>query len=56
MSRRDEQLWREVFDRRGRVWAEQALNGRRGQPGDAVIDVVFVEPYPTRKFVRRWRL
>jgi hypothetical protein len=54
MSERDEQLWREGLVRLGKEWAERALRSRHGQAGDAVLDVVFAEPYPTREFVQRW--
>jgi hypothetical protein len=50
----EELLWRKGLERLGKEWAERALRSRHGQPGDAVLDVVFAEPYPTREFVQRW--
>jgi hypothetical protein len=54
MSNPEERLWREGLERRGKDWTLRALNSRHGQAGDAVLDVVFVEPYPNREFCQRW--
>ena len=54
MSTADEEVWRQALQRRGRDWVLRELNLRPGQPDDAVYDVVFEEPYPTRAFCRAW--
>jgi hypothetical protein len=54
MSPFDEKRWREALERRGKEWAQRTLNSRHGQAGDSVLDVVFVDPHPTREFVQCW--
>jgi hypothetical protein len=46
--------WRKAMDAKGRDWVEAKLKGRTGQPNDAVLDIVFEEPHPTREFCQRW--
>ncbi len=49
-----EQKWRAGLARKGRDWVLRELQRRAGQPDDAVLDVVYEEPYPTRDFCQRW--
>ena len=49
-----ETRWRQGLERKGRDWVIRTLQTRTGQPDDAVLDVVFEEPYPTRDFCQRW--
>jgi hypothetical protein len=54
MSGPEEKVWRDALQRKGKDWAIRTLRSRYGQPGDAVLDVVHEEPYPTREFLQRW--
>lgn len=54
MDDHDEQVWRKALQAKGKDWVMAELHRRAGQPGDAVYDVVFVEPFPTREFCHRW--
>jgi hypothetical protein len=54
MDMNTEAVWRKALDAKGRDWVEAELQMRAGQPNDAVLDVVFEEPYPTREFCQRW--
>jgi hypothetical protein len=54
MSGKDEMVWRAALERKGADWVTHELQKRRGQPWDAILEVVFVEPHPTREFCQRW--
>jgi uncharacterized iron-regulated membrane protein len=46
--------WRKALQARGRDWVMSELHTRPGRPEDAVLDVVFEQPYPTRAFCMQW--
>jgi hypothetical protein len=49
-----ETAWRHALRAKGRDWVVAELQRRPGLPGDAVYDIVFEQPYPTREFCLRW--
>ena len=49
-----ETAWRHALEVKGKDWVIAELQKRPGHPGDAVYDIVFEEPYPTRDFCWRW--
>ncbi|HEY0181863.1 MAG TPA: hypothetical protein VGC09_03560 [Rhodopila sp.] len=56
MKTHTEEVWRKALAVRGRDWVASELARRPGGPQDAVLDVVFEQPYPTREFCQRWYL
>ena len=54
MADGSEAVWRTALMAKGKDWVSAELRRRPGQPGDAVYDVVFEDPLPTREFCQRW--
>jgi hypothetical protein len=54
MADRAEIIWREALKTKGRDWVMGELRRRAGQAGDAMYDIVFEEPLPTRQFCEQW--
>jgi len=54
MADGSETVWRNALIAKGKDWVSAELRRRPGQPGDAVFDIVFEEPLPTREFCQRW--
>ena len=54
MDDRTENEWRAALQQRGKEWVMSQLRTRPGRPDDAVYDVVFEAPYPTRAFCVQW--
>ena len=54
MADGSETVWRAALMARGKDWVMAELRRRPGRPGDAVYDVVFEDPLPTREFCQRW--
>jgi len=50
----EEDAWREALRTKGRDWVLAELNTRPGLPQDPLLDVVYVQPFPTREFCQRW--
>ena len=50
----EEDAWREALRTKGRDWVLTELNTRPGMPQDPLLDVVYVQPFPTREFCQRW--
>jgi hypothetical protein len=48
------EVWRKALRAKGKFWVAAELQRRPGLPRDAVYDIVFEEPYPTREFCQRW--
>jgi hypothetical protein len=46
--------WRKALGERGKEWVIAQLRTRPGRSEDAVYDVVFEPPYPTRAFCQIW--
>jgi hypothetical protein len=47
-------VWRKALQAKGRDWVMSELRTRPGRADDAVYDVVFEQPYPTRAFCLQW--
>lgn len=47
-------VWRRALEAKGKDWVMAELQRRAGHPSDAVYDIVFEEPYPTREFCQQW--
>ncbi len=54
MADGSETVWRTALMAKGKDWVSAELRRRPGQPGDAVYDIVFEDPLPTREFCQRW--
>jgi hypothetical protein len=54
MYDQSETAWRAGLQQRGKDWVLSELRTRPGRPDDAVYDVVFEAPYPTRAFCAQW--
>lgn len=54
MDDRAETIWREALTTKGRDWVMGELRRRAGQSGDAMYDIVFEDPLPTRQFCEQW--
>jgi len=54
MDEQTEAVWRKALQARGKDWVMSELHRRPGLPEDALYDVVFKEPYPTRAFCFEW--
>ena len=54
MADGSETVWRAALMAKGKDWVSAELRRRPGQPGDAVYDIVFEDPLPTREFCQRW--
>jgi hypothetical protein len=54
MADGSETVWRAALMARGKDWVMAELRRRPGRPGDAVYDIVFEDPLPTREFCQRW--
>jgi hypothetical protein len=54
MTGEQEAVWRKALQAKGKDWVMAELRRRPGQPGDAVFDIVFEEPFPTREFCEQW--
>ncbi|MFZ0021207.1 MAG: hypothetical protein WAL10_28150 [Acetobacteraceae bacterium] len=54
MADGSETVWRNALTAKGKDWVLAELRRRPGLPGDAVYDIVFEEPLPTREFCQRW--
>ena len=54
MADGSETVWRNALIAKGKDWVAAELRRRPGRPGDAVYDIVFEEPLPTREFCQRW--
>src|ERR1700761_4802993 len=50
----EEDAWRQALRTKGRDWVLAELNTRPGLPQDPLLDVVYVQPFPTREFCQRW--
>ena len=48
MDEQTEAVWRKALQARGKDWVMSELHRRPGLPEDALYDVVFKEPYPSR--------
>ncbi len=49
-----EAVWREALKAKGKDWVMAELQERPGRPDDALYDIVFEAPLPTREFCQRW--
>jgi hypothetical protein len=54
MADGSEAVWRAALMAKGKDWVAAELRRRPGQPGDAVYDIIFEDPLPTREFCQRW--
>lgn len=54
MNELTETAWRQALKAKGRDWVRAELQKRPGHPEDAVYDIVFEEPFPTRDFCQQW--
>ncbi|HET7881207.1 MAG TPA: hypothetical protein VFL55_10005 [Acetobacteraceae bacterium] len=49
-----EEVWRRGLRARGKHWVMTELHRRAGRPDDALLEVVFEPPHPTRAFCQQW--